>query len=940
MSNFSISLVIGASVGGAVAGLTQVRNSLATLRDDSLSTTQKMATLGKLSVASFGTAISSATGIGAAVIGFAQPAIEFESVMSGVAKQLEGARDSTGKLTQEFYKARSEILQMGREAPVAIGQIAEVWEQGLKTGVAKENLQEFATMAISAGEAFGTSAVDLSETMGRVGKLYHRDMGGMRDLMDRINYLDDNAESSGADILTFMQNVGGTASQIKISDTQLAAYGSTLLTLGEKADTASTAMNAVFSKLGAAKTQAKPFQDMLKRIGFSPEEIADGMQKDANATIAMLNDRIKSLPTLSDGKNPTQIDAVSTLFGGEHWDTYSKFLSGNELDRQLKLADSDDAKGSMVKEYEARKQTTEAQMQMFKNRLGEVAVTLGDALLPAINGVMASFAPLVSSFADWAKENPNIINGVVKLGAVLTAGVIGFSLIGGVVSGVMAIFAGFSGAMVGVARVSSIAFKMIAGQYGLVSGLMRMGLPVRGFLKFSRTVTGLFTGGFNLIKSGITALTSAFGRLGSLSGVFNVLRVAAIGFGKALLTTPIGWLALALAGVALVVYKYWTPISSFFLGLWGGIMAGVAPLQSTFSRLWQTIMGAFAPLQGVFDGLVGIFGGLWASISPFVQPILDWFLAFFTQSQQGAESANAFGQTVGGVIIGILTTVIQIGASIIGAWASILGAIISAAVSIWQGVSSVFMGAIGFISSLLSSFNPSGIMAGVLGAVIGVASAIWASIRVVFVGAVNGLMTVIRGFSPVSAFSTAFSAVWGFLSGLAGRFRTFGVNIIQGLIGGIKSMAGAVVGAISSTVGNVAGTAKRMLGINSPSRVFRRFGLGISKGLAIGIDKGGDKPVSAIGSVASGVTANFGAKMGNLSAHISTSVGEHQARMTNTNANNSTNQQQGNITIHFNPTINAGGNDMGKIERALQLSQAEFEKMFARMQQDKLRRAY
>jgi putative phage-related tail protein len=203
---------------------------------------------------------------------------------------------------------------------------------------------------------------------------------------------------------------------------------------------------------------------------------------------------------------------------------------------------------------------------------------------------------------------------------------------------------------------------------------------------------------------------------------------------------------------------------------------------------------------------------------------------------------------------------------------------------------------------------------------------------------VQGLMAVIRGFSPVSAFSTAFSAVWGFLSGLVGRFRTFGVNIIQGLIGGIKSMAGAVTSAISSVVGNVAGRAKSMLGINSPSRVFRQFGSWVSEGLAIGIDKGGQKPVSAIGSVASGVTANFGVKMGNLSAQISTSVGEHQARMTNANATNS--QSQGNITIHFNPTINAGGGDVGKIERALQISQAEFEKMFARMQQDKLRRAY
>ncbi len=841
MSNFSISLVIGASVGGAVAGLTQVRNSLATLRDDSLSTTQKMATLGKMSIASFGTAISSATALGTAVMGLAQPAIEFESAMSGVAKQLEGARDSTGKLTQEFYKARSEILQMGRDAPVAIGQIAEVWEQGLKTGVAKENLQEFATMAISAGEAFGASAVDLSETMGRVGKLYNRDMGGMRDLMDRINYLDDNAESSGADILTFLQNVGGTANQIKISDTQLAAYGSTLLTLGEKADTASTAMNAVFSKLGAATTQAKPFQDMLESIGFSPEEIANGMQKDANATIAMLNDRIKSLPTLSDGKNPTQIDVVSTLFGDEHWDTYSKFLSGNELNRQLKLADSDDAKGSMAKEYEARKQTTEAQMQMFKNRLGEVAVTLGDALLPAINSVMASIAPVVSSFADWAKQNPNIINGVVKLGAVLAGAMVGFFVISGTVSAFMGLFAGFGTVVMGGARIATVGFRMLSGQYGLISGLMRMGLPVRGFLN-----------GIQTIKSTVSRIAPIFGRVmafGRLLGsslvsvgikvgqAFMMIgRVVAIA-GRAMLTNPIVLIGMAIAAVAYLIYKNWDTVKPILVGFWQSI-------SQTVSLVWQSIVG-------IWGGFSAWFGGLWQSVL----------------------------------------------AVTVGAWSGITG----------------FLGGI------------------------------WATIKGLVSAGIAGLSAVIRGFSPVSAFSTAFSAVWGFLGGLVGRFRTFGVNIIQGLIGGIKSMAGAVVGAISSTVGNVAGTAKRMLGINSPSRVFRQFGSWVSEGLAIGIDKGGQKPVSAIGSVASGVTANFGAKMGNLSAQISTSVGEHQARMTNTNstnANNSNNQQQGNITIHFNPTINAGGNDMGKIERALQLSQAEFEKMFARMQQDKLRRAY
>lgn len=150
-------------------------------------------------------------------------------------------------------------------------------------------------------------------------------------------------------------------------------------------------------------------------------------------------------------------------------------------------------------------------------------------------------------------------------------------------------------------------------------------------------------------------------------------------------------------------------------------------------------------------------------------------------------------------------------------------------------------------------------------------------------------------------------------------------------------MAGTVTSAIGSVVGGVAGTAKRMLGINSPSRVFRQFGSWVSEGLSIGIHKGGNKPISAIGQLATGVTANFGAKMGDLSADVSASVSAHKERMTG-GANAS--MSSGNITIHFNPTIHANGADVGNIEKALQLSQREFEKMFNRMQADRQRRAY
>ncbi len=46
---------------------------------------------------------------------------------------------------------------------------------------------------------------------------------------------------------------------------------------------------------------------------------------------------------------------------------------------------------------------------------------------------------------------------------------------------------------------------------------------------------------------------------------FGVVALAAKGMSMALLTNPITWIVLAIAGAALLIYKNWAPISAFFV---------------------------------------------------------------------------------------------------------------------------------------------------------------------------------------------------------------------------------------------------------------------------------------------------------------------------------------------------------------------------------------
>ena len=80
-------------------------------------------------------------------------------------------------------------------------------------------------------------------------------------------------------------------------------------------------------------------------------------------------------------------------------------------------------------------------------------------------------------------------------------------------------------------------------------------------------------------------------------------------------------------------------------------------------------------------------------------------------------------------------------------------------------------------------------------------------------------------------------------------FLTVGGDIVRGIASGISNAVDAVRTAISNVIGNAIDWAKGILGIASPSKVFKRFGRFIDEGLAIGIKEETDQPVNAVVSV-------------------------------------------------------------------------------------------
>lgn len=338
-------------------------------------------------------------------------AIEFENAMLGVAKQLDGARDSNGKLTKTYYDMQNAIQQLGRELPVPTNAIAEMVTAGLRMGVAKDQVLDFVRESAKMSTAFELPEGELADSMGKIAGLYGIPVTAIGKLADSINYLDDSTKSTGSGIIDYLTRVGGVASSVKITGQEMAALGSTLETLGERTETAGTATNAMFQKFAAADKGTKKFRAAMAEIGLSTAAVQAGMQKDAMGTLLQVLDAVNKLPA------EKRLGVLTELVGLEHSDTMAKLATNTgELRKQLEMANSEAAKGSMWREFQARQETTAAQLQRTRNRMGELATTIGGSLLPAVNGLVQAVGPVVSSFAEWAKEHPRLMQGITAVG--------------------------------------------------------------------------------------------------------------------------------------------------------------------------------------------------------------------------------------------------------------------------------------------------------------------------------------------------------------------------------------------------------------------------------------------------------------------------------------------------------------------------------------------
>ena len=539
-----------------------------------------------------------------------------EDAMIGIARQVPGARDEMGQLTAVYRQAEADVRELSGQIPIATTEIAKMMTAAARMEVPTGQLKEFTLLASEMATAFDAVPDELTESMGKVAKNFKIPLTDIRGLADSINYLDDNAISKGADIIDFLNRTSGVVSTVAMSAKDAAALGSTLLTLGERPETASTAANAIVQKFAAATKGTKKFQEAMAEIGLSSQDVQMGMSKDATATLDKVVAAIGQLP------EDKRIGVMVELVGMEHSDTLAKLVDKpEELARQRQLANSERANGSMAREAAARNAALSAQYVMMQNRVFNLKAAMGEQLAPVLTQLLKAVNPLLEKFTKWVQQNPTLVKWTlgtaIALSALLAA--VGLLLVP------MAILAG-------KAMLVRFVFARLALSLGGMRTAATAAGPAMGFLARMATWVGR-------VLSFVPVVLGYVGR-------------ALLVIGRVLMFTPWGRAIGLLATAAVMIYRNWDGIKGGLIAIWeqlsGATAAWWARTTAGAAALWQTLVSLkdrfFTAGGDLMDGLVNGITSRVQMVRDAIGGVADDVGAWFREKLGIASPSKVFMQ--------------------------------------------------------------------------------------------------------------------------------------------------------------------------------------------------------------------------------------------------------------------------------------------------------
>jgi len=312
----------------------------------------------------------------------------------------------------EFKVFSKEVQNLAHDMGVDATGAAEALYQAISAGVPKENAIEFLRVATKAGIGGVTdtiTAVDGLTSIMNAFKIPVRDAEKVADVMfSTVKSGKTTFEELSASIF----QVAPVAAAANIKFEEVAAALATMTKQGIPTSVATTQLRQAIVML------QKPTDEMAATINDLGYESGQTMLEELG-----LAGSLNTLRDASEGSN----ERLLTMFGSVEAGQAVLALTGENA--QTFAGDLDtvaDSAGIAELAFAQMEESTSRKMERLQSSLKDVAINIGESLIPAFESIMETLVPIIEKIGNWIAQNPELIKTLMAAGAAIlgTGGII------------------------------------------------------------------------------------------------------------------------------------------------------------------------------------------------------------------------------------------------------------------------------------------------------------------------------------------------------------------------------------------------------------------------------------------------------------------------------------------------------------------------------------
>ena len=327
-----------------------------------------------------------ASGITAGLVDATKEAVAFESEMLDVTKYVGGLTDANGKVKTDAYAEMSkDILDLSTQIPYTAKELTRLAAAAGQSGKSMDDLISggFLKDVAEMGTAMDISADQAGDWAAKWEVAFNMNHNQVMELADQINYLGAHYATTAAEIAQTVNDTGSLG-QIAGMDVQsTAALSTALLAMGVDSGKVATSIRRMYTNLSMGSKATDAQSAAFEQLGFTAEQFAKDMQKDAPAALKSLFTAIGTQP------KDKQVGYLKTLLSQWAIESGAK-LTGN-LDLFVKtlddVGDASKYNGSMYKEFMLKCETSESVLTMLGSVWRAVRIEVGNNFLPVLKDV-------------------------------------------------------------------------------------------------------------------------------------------------------------------------------------------------------------------------------------------------------------------------------------------------------------------------------------------------------------------------------------------------------------------------------------------------------------------------------------------------------------------------------------------------------------------------